>query len=248
MQGYIILAIGFRFLVDAMLFMGVNKLTGVYANPVRSILGATAGSLYALCCFVPGLAFLNGVIYHILFLLLTCWAAFDIGKESFGKWLLYCLIKVSLECLAADLGGFVNVLCAAVLCGVCFWTVRGRVRKYLPVELQYGSSRVKLRALYDTGNLLRDPVTGKPVLIVGADVAEKLTGLSVSQLQNPVETMGAIPGLRLIPYHTVANADGFFLALRIQNVKIGKWQGSAVVAFAPRKLDEKFGALIGGTL
>ncbi len=248
MQGYILLAIGFRFLVDAMLFMGVNRLSGVYANPVRSILGATTGALYAVCCFIPPVGFLNSPWCHVIVLLLTCWAGFGFG--AFGKWLVYCLVKLALECLATDLGGLANLCSATVLCGVCIWAIRGRFQKYLPVELKYGSSTIKIQALYDTGNLLRDPVTSKPVLVVGADVAENLTGLTVAQLQNPVESMGAIPGLRLIPYHTVTQSQGFLLALRLKNTKLGKWQGSTVVAFSPRVLDGKgrFQGLIGGII
>lgn len=250
MQAHIILAITFRFFVDCMLFFGVNKLSGVYVNPVRSILGATVGSVYAACCFVPRFAFLNSLWYHAVFLLLMCWAAFGIGKEMMRKWLLFCLIKLSLEGLAAELGGVTDLCCAVALCGVCLWGFRIQVKQFLPVELSYGKSRVKIQALYDTGNLLKDPVTGKPVLIVSADVAQELTGLSVTQLQKPVETMGALPGLRLIPYHTVAKSDGFLLALRMQNTKIGSWKGSTLVAFAPRELDEggKFQALIGGAI
>jgi len=250
MHSHIILAISFRFFVDCMLFFGVNKLSGVYINPVRSIMGAMVGGMYAACCFVPQLAFLNSYWYHGIFLLLMCWAAFGMGKEMMKKWLLFCLIKLSLEGLAGEFGGVTDLFCAGVLCGVCIWGFRGRIKQYLPVELSYKSSCLKIQALYDTGNLLKDPVTGKPVLIVSADVAEKLTGLSVHQLQKPVETMGAIPGLRLIPYHTVAKTDGFLLALRIQNIKIGNWKGSSLVAFAPRELDEtgKFQALIGGAL
>ncbi len=250
MQGYIVLAIGFRFLVDTMILMGVNKLSGVYANPIRSLFGAITSGIYGLCCFLPWLGFLQGGWYYILFLLLTCWAAFDVGKEASGKWLLYCLIKIALECLTADLGSAANLISAAVLCGVCIWAFRGKIRKLLPVELQYSGKCVQLQALYDTGNLLRDPVSGKPVLIVGADVAQKLTGLSREQLEKPVESMGVISGLRLIPYHTIGQPNGFLLALRIKNTKIGAWQGSSVVAFAPRKIDEngKFDALIGGII
>ncbi len=250
MQGYIVLAMGFRFLVDTMVLMGVNKLSGVYANPVRSLFGAVTSGIYGLCCFMPRLAFMQGGWCYILFLLLTCWAAFDVGKEAYGKWLLYSLVKLALECLIADLGSAANLVSATALCGVCSWAFRGRIKKLLPVQLQYSGKCLQLQALYDTGNLLRDPVTGKPVLIVGADVAQQLTGLSCQQLQKPVESMGAIPGLRLIPYHTVGQSDGFLLALRLQNTKIGAWQGSSVVAFAPRRLDEngKFHALIGGIL
>ncbi len=250
MQSYILLAIGFRFLVDTLLFMGVNKLSGVYANPLRSLFGAVAASLYGVCCFIPGLAFLNSIGYHILFLLMTCWAAFDVGKEAYGKWLLYCLVKISLECLTANLGGIVNLCSAAVLCMVCIWAISGRNKKYLSVELEYRGNTVKIQALYDTGNLLRDPVTGKPVLIVNCDTAKRLTGLSAMQLEDPVKAIGLLPGLRLIPYRTVAMPGGILLALEIKHTKIGKYQGSRLVAFAPGQLDEsgKFQALIGGAI
>ena len=106
---------------------------------------------------------------------------------------------------------------------------------------------MRLTALRDTGNSLRDPITGKPVLIVGADIAEKLTGLSPAALRDPVRTMGSLPGLRLIPYRTVGNT-GFLLALRIPSVKIGNRQGSALVAFSPHILGSGYQALTGGTV
>ena len=100
----------------------------------------------------------------------------------------------------------------------------------------------------DTGNLLRDPITGRQVLVVGGDVALELTGLTQEQLRSPVESIGALPGLRLIPYRNVGNSSGFLLALRLQNVKIGKWKGSTLVAFAPEGLSSEgaYQALTGG--
>ena len=123
----------------------------------------------------------------------------------------------------------------------------GKGRDLIPVELTYGAQTVRLTALRDTGNSLRDPITGKPVLIVGADIAEKLTGLSPAALRDPVRTMGSLPGLRLIPYRTVGNT-GFLLALRIPSVKIGNRQGSALVAFSPHILGSGYQALTGGTV
>ena len=115
------------------------------------------------------------------------------------------------------------------------------------MELYYGKKHLSLTALQDTGNTLRDPITGCQVLVVGADVARELTGLSYEQLRTPVESVGALPGLRLIPYHSVGS-NSFMLAMRMQKVKIGKWQGSSLVAFAPEGLNAEgaYQALTGG--
>ena len=102
----------------------------------------------------------------------------------------------------------------------------------------------------DTGHSLRDPVTGSQVLIVGADVAQTLTGLSPQQLADPVRCMGKLPGLRLIPYKTVGKSQGMLLAMQMPNGKIGNRTGNILVAFSPQVLDEsgKFQALIGGNV
>ena len=117
--------------------------------------------------------------------------------------------------------------------------------RLIPVELSYRGKTLSLNALRDTGNTLRDPVTGRQVLIVGADIAGMLTGLTPSQLENPVSTVGIIPGLRLIPYKTVGNT-GFLLAMKIADAKIGNRQGSTIVAFSPNSLGSNYQALTGG--
>ena len=118
------------------------------------------------------------------------------------------------------------------------------------VELSWGGKRERLLALRDTGNTLRDPVTGQSVLIVDAAAAWRLLGLTRQQLQKPVETVaaGEFPGLRLIPYSTVGQSNGMLAALRMENVMIDQWRGSTLVAFASAGLDAEGGyrALTGG--
>jgi stage II sporulation protein GA (sporulation sigma-E factor processing peptidase) len=119
----------------------------------------------------------------------------------------------------------------------------------IPIELYFGTNHIALTGLRDTGNTLHDPVTGRPVLILSSDVAQNLTGLTPNQLRNPVDTMGAIPGLRLIPYRTIAG-EGMLLALHLPRVCIGGHCRSELVAFAPEVLSRegRFQALTGGVL
>ena len=121
----------------------------------------------------------------------------------------------------------------------------GNRQNLIPVELCYGEQIFQLTALRDTGHSLRDPITGKNVLIVGADMAQRLTGLCPRELRDPVGTMQSIPGLRLIPYQTVGNT-GFLLAIFVAQAKIGERQGSAVVALSPNVFGSHYQALTGG--
>ena len=105
-------------------------------------------------------------------------------------------------------------------------------------------------ALCDTGNQLRDPVTGEHVLVVGAQVAGELLGLTARQLANPADTLmtAKIQGLRLIPYTTVGRSRGLLLAVRMKDIRVDGRRTDALVAFAPEGLGENGGyqALTGG--
>jgi stage II sporulation protein GA (sporulation sigma-E factor processing peptidase) len=125
-------------------------------------------------------------------------------------------------------------------------------REYVPVELTYGGKTVSIVALRDSGNTLRDPISGEQVLVVSGEVAERLTGLTQDQLRAPLKTLMCrpVPGLRLIPYRAVGQAGDMLLAMRFDRVKIGNRTQSAVVAFAAEGLGrgDVYQALTGGVI
>ena len=88
------------------------------------------------------------------------------------------------------------------------------------------------------------------MLVISPEIAGRLTGLTLKQLQHPLETIALrpIPGLRLIPYRSVGNAGGFLLAKRFEDVTVGEKKQSALVAFASEGLGkgEIYQALTGG--
>ena len=137
---------------------------------------------------------------------------------------------------------------------LCIVAFGGRVggREYVPVELTYGEKTVSIVALRDSGNTLRDPVSGEQVLVVSGEVAERLTGLTQEQLRAPLKTLMCrpVPGLRLIPYRAVGQAGDMLLAMRFDGVKIGSRMQSAVVAFAAEGLGrgDVYQALTGGVI
>ena len=243
-----------NFLVDFLLLLAAGRLCGYPVRLVRAVSAGALGGIYAAVCLLPGFAFLGDLLWRVVSLAVMATIAYGCSVSAMRRGLVFVFLCMALggAVMGIDKGGVLGILSAAgILCILCCVGFQGRLggTTYVPVELYYGKRHLRLIALQDTGNALRDPVTGQQVLVIGADAAQKLTGLTKLQLQSPVESVGLFPGLRLIPYHSVGGS-GFLLALRIQKAKIGSWQGSTVVAFAPDGLSREgaYQALIGGVM
>lgn len=240
--------------VDFLLLLAATGLCGYPIKWVRTLLASVFGGIYAAVCLLPGLHFLGNILWRTVSLGAMAVIAYGISRSALRRGLVFAFLSLALGGAAMGMGkgGAMGIVSAAgVVCLLCIFGFRGRIggTTYIPVELHYGEKHLRITALQDTGNTLRDPITGRQVLIVGADVAGELTGLTRTQLCNPVESVTALPGLRLIPYRSVGTSS-FLLAMRLQNVKIGSWQGSSLVAFATDSLhpEGNYQALTGGVI
>lgn len=248
MEEYIKLGLILNLCVNFLLLLAVNCMMQGQSGTLQATAGALVGALYARVCLIPQLSFLAAPGWYLTGLFLTGLTAYCFSPGAMRRGALYCLMRLALDTLADGAVEPKDLLWVGALCigGIVIFR-SDRDRELVRVELNYANRCVRLTALRDTGNTLRDPLTGSAVLVVGADVAKQLTGLTRQQLLAPVQTMGAIPGLRLIPYRTVDRASGFMLAVQVKNARIGGKKGSSVVAMSPQELGGKYQALIGGT-
>lgn len=241
--------------VNCLLLLGTQRLSGHMPEVLRVVFAAALGGLYSGVCLLQSGSFFRSPAWLGMQLAILSIIAFGLSRSAFRKGLLFSLLRMAVDGITAGLGskGIWSVAAAAglvcLLAAIVFGSRAGKGR-YVPVQIVSGDQRVQLTALEDTGNCLRDPVTGASVLIVGAQAARLLTGLAREQLRTPLEAMGSIPGLRLIPYRTVGTGAGLLLAMRFPDVRIGSWQGSALVAFAPEglEMEHPYQALTGGSL
>lgn len=252
---YLDIVVLLNFVVDFLLLMGTNRLTGYPQRWGRMLLSAALGGIYGGVCLLPGMYFLGNTIWRTVFLLIMGCVAFGCNPGALRRCILFAVLCMALGGVASGLnrGGFWEIILSCVLlCLLCYVGFRGRagICEHVKVSLRHMGKDMDLIALRDTGNMLCDPITGQSVLILSADTAGELLGLSREQLLHPVETMasGCLQGLRLLPYQTVGKSTEFLLALRLDWVKIGSWQGSCLAAFSPEKLDREgsYQALTGG--
>ena len=251
-RSYIGVVMILNFIVTLLLLFGAGRIGGGPPTAVRAVFGALISGVYCGMCMTPEFSFLAGTLWQIVFLALILLIGFGISRCALRCGAVFCLLQLSLYGITTALEkGAVWVIPAGVaaVLVVSRFALGGK-GDLVPVELQYQDKHLQFTALNDTGNTLKDPITGSPVLVVGSEIAGQLLGLTQQQLKKPAETMttAKIPGLRLGPFRTIGQSGGLMLALRLKEVKIGSWKGSSLVAFAPEGLsrDGGFQGLSGG--
>lgn len=253
----LILVVGsLNFVVEFILLMAVDRLSGYPSQRWKKLTAAAVAGLHSGLCLLPEFSSLGSVLCRWGLLLGLGLFMYAFRPKLLPRLALMLLLNFAVEGFQqfADQDQLLSFASAGVLvamiCVLCFR--EGVSGRYVEVELSYQGKWLRLTALADTGNTLRDPISGDPVVIVSDKVAFQLTGLTRQQLAAPLETMEEhlLPGLRLIPYHCVGCDNGMLLAMRFPQAKIGGKDKDLLVAFAPAGVGKEgtFQALAGGIL
>ena len=242
------LVAGLAFLVEWMLLLGAGRMWGDSPGILRCVAGALIGAVHTAACLLPGFRFLGSLFWRTVFAILAGWTAY--GWKG-GLVLRFALLRLGVSFLSEAVCK--DHMAAAALAGAGLWFLCATATEggCIPLELCREGKTLRLTALRDTGNTLRDPVTGEQVLVLSPEASCTLTGLTVQQLRSPLDTLKEhpIPGLRLIPYRAVGSS-GFLLGLRFPDARVDGKRRNVVAAFAPEGpgRGEGYQALAGGFL
>ena len=254
---YLDVVVFLNFMVDFLLLAGTNRLAGFPLSGGRTALAAALGAVYSGACLWPGFRFLGSFFWRLVCLGLMAGIAFGWNRTTLRRCGVFLLLSLAMGGLAlsvnrTDISGL--ALCGGgiwLLCRLAFGS-QTEQRELIPLEIRYGEKWIRLLALRDTGNTLRDPVTAQQVLVISQEAACRLTGLTAAQIKNPMQTIlqHPLPGLRLIPYHTIGQPGGLLLAMAFKDVTIGSRKQKAIVAFDTGGLGrgESYQALTGGAI
>ncbi len=195
-----------NFMIDTLLLLAIGRVMKCGRSYGRIVLGGVVGSLLTcLVIVIPLPAAVKLIFFHVIINSLMITAGLKI--TSAGQFIkAFVLLYLS----AVVAGGavqlfrpwlrYAGLLYGAFAAGyILFLTLwraaasSGRQEEDLfPVTLYAGEEEKEIYALWDTGNVLSDPVTGDPVNILAPGLAEAL--ISASERE---------PGFRYIPFRSV---------------------------------------------
>ncbi len=239
-----------NFIAGGMILYFTAKAAGQSVGVVRMTLCSILCGLYAFTMFlaVPPAA---GFCGKILFVLLLSRLAF--GKKSlrtlalygalfFAVTMFYGGVTIAMLSIfqwqgAFDAGGvylpavtYLTVTFAAAA-GALFVLLilqiikekRQAARTEVSVRVQMGEVNMALSGFIDSGNFLREPVTGKPVAVVRRDVFEQMLRV----LEVPPSRYTAVP------YHTVGTEKGILDGYRLDRLVAEFPRGPAQIVKKP---------------
>lgn len=259
-------------LINYTLLRGTARLGGTAPRNLRLWLGSSLGALYSVLVFLPGLKWLTMVSCKILTAGLMLWCSFGWKRSTLRLGAVFAVLSLVLcgavyvfSCMGkqpvysegyllypVSFSSLLLTAFAVVLaCRLLLPPLNHSNNSTLPLILECGGKKVRLTALRDSGNTLRDPLGGGEVITVYWKALTPLLPPEVTEdkLKDPTNLLPLLQDFspRLIPYRAVGTQKGILLAIHL-HISIGKETRNGLVALSPTPVSDggAYEALAGG--
>ena len=215
--------------VDYLLLLATARLAGLPLRRRRLGLCAALGAAYAAAVFLPGCRELAHPLCRLAAGTAMCRLAWRRERRPWRLTALFFLLSGALAGLLLAMGSAIGF--GLLLHLVFRQGARHEGGELMDVTVSLQGRRQRLRALHDTGNTLRDPVSGQPVLVLEQDALRELWPPEAARIVEmrlpPEEKMARLHRLdgtcrwSLLPFCAVGTEAGLLLAVRSDYVKVG---------------------------
>ncbi len=244
-----------NFVLDYLLLLMTARLAGQPLRRIRFAVCAICGAGYAVVVFLPQLQILGNPAAKIAVGIVLSLVAFWCEKRRLKLVALFFLLSGAMAGLVLAIGLIVGapqqyaqkiyyaqiswpmLLCTAVLMMLLMHLVfqqgarhgRGEI---MPITVCINGRKTEIRALHDTGNTLRDPINGRPVLVLEQSALNDLwteeMRIVLFSKSAPEEKMAQLYQMHesirftLLPFRSVGTPSGLLLAVHSDYIRIGE--------------------------
>lgn len=253
-----LLRLACNFIFEYLLLWSTATITRTQTTTTRLVLGSLVGTLhyllyllaslgliplYGLLRFLPvvvvvSLAMLAVAFYPIVWrrLLRVAGYFYAIGFVAAGMGLASAYLLGTTGSPAFTIGTIVSILAILLIAELGWGIVHERIISTVyrvPVEISCDGHQIKMTALVDTGNQLKDPLNHQPVIIVDMKTLKgmlppEFTEIVLSLEEGNSEALDRLTEVtawqtrvRLIPFSSIGKNNGILMGFRADEVKIG---------------------------
>jgi len=134
-------------------------------------------------------------------------------------------IKVAL------LGGIVGF----TIIVTAFKIIKNNIRKkdmFCDIEIKFKDKKEIVKAMIDTGNMLKDPISNMPVIVVEAEKLKNILPINIVEninniisgkyddIINALNDEEYISKFRIIPFSSIGKQNGLLLGFKAENIKV----------------------------
>ena len=136
---------------------------------------------------------------------------------------------------------FLGAIVGLAILSIAFKLIKNRLSKndmFCNIEINYKGNKTEIHAMIDTGNLLKDPITRIPVIVVEkeklkniieSNILEKLDEVLYGTSDKVVDEIGEdyISRFRLIPFSSLGKQNGMLIGFKPDEVTV-KFDGNYI--------------------
>ena len=226
---------------------------------IRIILASSLGAIYTIIGYISVLEIYSNVILKVILSILIIYIAFNpqtvkqlwkdilifyLTSFVFGGVAFALIYVVKPQDILMKNGLFLGtyplktVLLAAIVAFIiiiaAFAIVKTKFSKkdmFCEVEVELNNKKIKTRAMIDTGNLLKEPITNTPVIVlehtllyecVPKEILDNLESILGGELVKIPEKVRNeyISKLKLIPFASLGKQNGMLVGIKADSLKI----------------------------
>lgn len=263
MTVYIDIVLIENLLMDYLILYATGKINRCKISNIKLILSSIIGSTYAVVLFISNLEIYANIMLKILLSVSMVYVAFtpQNTKSMVKQILVFYLTSFAIGGCAYALMYFLRpqnifmqngfmvgyyplkiVFLAAVtgfiLVTATFKTIKEKFSKnnmFCDIEVTYNENAVSVRAMIDTGNMLKDPITKTSVIIMESKTLEKILPIYITDnvekiINGELESLCKSQKLdeyrtrlRVIPFTSLGKENGILLAFKPDNIMV-EWE------------------------
>ncbi len=242
-------------LVDYLLLLTAARLCGMPLQRLRLMLCAAAGAAYAVCVFLPGWEIMAHPLMRLLSGVLMALSAYWPLRQHWRITGLFLLLSATLGgtvlALSLTLGGgtaavskiyhakiswplLLGTACSIRILLQLLFQQAGRHGggELMKICIGLHGKEKEILALHDTGNTLRDPVRGQPVLVIEQTALQDFWDCQTAEILQEkcsaeekiarLHGAGLGGGFTLLPFRSVGTRSGLLPALRSDWIRVGR--------------------------
>lgn len=256
---------------------------------IRMILSSLLGSIYAIIIYLNILSIYTNLLAKITLSVVMVYIAFAPPniKQLLKQILIFYLVSfifggctfaliyfLKPENVEMKNGVFVGIypikvgliagIIAFIITQITFKINKSKLNNkntFIEIELYNKNKMTKARALLDSGNMLKEPISQKPVIVVEKAILSKIIPEEVLNYiermvggddQERNEMQEYLSKIRMVPFMSLGKENGMLIGIRLDKIKINTEdirleKENIIAGIYEKKLtkDNKYNALIG---
>ena len=257
---------------------------------IRLLMSGIIGSVYAIIVYLEILPIYSGIIAKAILSIVMVYIAFNPRniKQLFKQLLIFYLVSfifggctfaliyfIKPENVQMRNGVFVGTypikvaliggVIAFIITQIAFKINKNKLNTkntLFNIQIYYDDKIINIKALLDSGNMLKDPVSGIPVIIIEKEIMYKIIPKNIldyiekimkgDEKEEKYDIQNYISKIRMVPFMSIGRENGMLVGIRLDKIKIQTEdidveRKDVIAGIYDRKItkDNKYNALIG---